>query len=366
MLAHYLQTATDHSGTCMRKSTSVQSASPRRRLPASLRHVSDDAPGIRRQRRGRQFVYVDARGRRVVDGRTLERIRRLAIPPAYAQVWICAQANGHLQATGRDARGRKQYRYHADFREFRDSCKYELLYEFSRALPALRRRLDAQLRSPALSRERVLSAVISLLDRTLIRIGNEEYARSNSSYGLTTLRDRHARIGSARIALRFRGKTGKDQHIVLSDARLARIVKRCQDLPGQLLFQYLDEQGKPRPLRSNDVNAFLADSMGLAASARTFRTWGATAALVRHWWQSLQQEPELAPAARLKACIAAVAQRLGNTATVCRNSYLDPRVVEALQSPRWSPPDPHIERVQRGLSWEERAVRAIVAPRRRR
>jgi DNA topoisomerase I len=344
--------------------TSQDPAPPR--LPRGLRYVSDSDPGIRRQRRGRRFAYVGPRGRAVSDPGVLARIRSLAIPPAYEKVWICARADGHIQATGRDARGRKQYRYHTGWREFRDTCKYEQLAKFGAALPKLRRRLRSLLKPPALSRDKVLAAVVSLLDQTLIRVGNEEYARSNSSYGLTTLRNRHAQVGSRRIALRFRGKTGKPLHIVLSDARLARIVRRCQELPGQLLFQYLDTDGKPRPLRSGDVNAFLAETVGVDASARSFRTWGATAALVRQWWQSREAEPDLPAAARLKACIAAVAQRLGNTATVCRKAYLDPRVVEGLQQENWAPPDLALDSVQRGLSWEERAVLALLRPGRRR
>lgn len=336
-----------------------------RRLPSSLRYVSDRMPGIRRLRRGSAFVYLSARGRRIADPRVLARIRALAIPPAYREVWICARPDGHLQATGRDARGRKQYRYHARFRAYRDNRKYALLAEFCAALPRLRRRVQQQLRQPALSRDKVLAVVVSLLDRTLLRIGNEEYARSNSSYGLTTLRDRHARVGTRRIALRFRGKTGKPQQVVLSDAQLARIVRRCQELPGQSLFQYLGEDARPHPLRSTDVNAFLAESTGLAVTARTFRTWGASAALLRAWHESLQHDVELAAPARLNACIASVAQRLGNTVSVCRNSYLDPRVIAALQDGRWQPPDTGYERRLGGLNWEERALRALIAPRRR-
>jgi DNA topoisomerase-1 len=324
-----------------------------RRTPASLRYVSDAEPGIRRVRRGRAFGYVDARGRRVAQARTLERIRRLAIPPAYVDVWICRDAHGHLQATGRDARGRKQYRYHREWRAFRDRRKYDGLAEFGAKLPLLRRRVDTLLRKPALSREKVLAAVVALLDRTLIRVGNEEYARSNSSYGLTTLRTRHAQAGASRVALRFRGKTGKSHHIVLPDARLARIVRRCRELPGQRLFQYLDDDGRVRPVHSNDVNAFLREQTGLDVTARTFRTWGATTLLVEYWLASLADEPDLAAPARLAACIDAVAEKLGNTKTVCRNAYLDPRVVAALESGAW--PSGDAPR-RRGLSRAEAFV----------
>jgi DNA topoisomerase-1 len=325
----------------------------RRATPGSLRYVCDAEAGLRRVRRGRAFGYVDARGRRVADDATLERIRRLAIPPAYVDVWICRDARGHLQATGRDARGRKQYRYHREWRAFRDRRKYDGLREFGAALPALRRRVVTLLRAHALSREKVLAAVVALLDATLIRIGNEEYARTNSSYGLTTLRTRHAQTRGSRVALQFRGKTGKAHRIVLSDARLARIVKRCRELPGQRLFQYLDENGRVRPVRSNDVNAFLRELTGLDVTARTFRTWGATTLLVEHWLASLKEKPELTSHARLAECVAGVAAKLGNTATVCRNAYLDPRVVAALESGAW--PDGDAPR-RRGLSAAEARV----------
>lgn len=329
----------------------------RRATPGALRYVSDAEPGIRRVRRGRAFGYVDARGRHIADARTLDRIRRLVIPPAYVNVWICRDAHGHLQATGRDARGRKQYRYHRDWRTFRDRRKYDGLHAFGTALPALRRRVDALLRTHALSREKVLAAVVALLDRTLIRIGNEEYARANSSYGLTTLRTRHVQAGGSRVALRFRGKTGKAHRIVLSDARLARIVKRCRDLPGQRLFQYLDDDGRARPVQSNDVNAFLRELTGLDVTARTFRTWGATTLLVEQWLASLKDKPELTSPARLAGCVASVAARLGNTATVCRNAYLDPRVVAALESGAW--PDGDAPR-RRGLSGAEARVLGLL------
>lgn len=344
--------------------TAIARASSRT-LPARLRYVSDATPGIRRRRYGKAFVYLHPRGQRVRDPRVLTRIRKLAIPPAYRDVWICPHADGHLQATGRDARGRKQYRYHAQFRAFREQRKYALLADFAGALPDLRRDVQTLLKQPALSREKVLAAVVCLLDRTLIRVGNEEYARSNSSYGLTTLRNRHVRVGGQRIALRFRGKTGKPHHVVLSDARLARIVRRCQELPGQLLFQYVGDDGRPHPLRSTDVNAFLAERTGLALTARTFCTWGATVALVRVWQDSLLVDPDQDATLRLKDCIVRVAARLGNTAAVCRNAYLDPRVTDALVSGSWQPCDTRYTQTVRGLRWEERCVRALIAPRRR-
>ena len=346
-----------------RRRTPRKDARPRA-LPRALRYVSDTQPGIRRVRQRAAFVYLDAAGRRVRDPGKLERIRKLAVPPAYEDVWICPHANGHLQATGRDARGRKQYRYHAEWSTFRNRRKFDRLGEFGVALPALRRRLDRLLRTRELSREKVLAAVVSLLDRTLIRVGNEEYARSNSSYGLTTLRSRHVRVGASRLALSFRGKTGKPHRIVLSDARLARIVGRCQELPGQLLFQYVDDDGSARPLRSNDVNDFLRELCGFDVTARTFRTWGATTLLVEYWLESIRKAAELESRARLTACIEAVAQRLGNTVSVCRSAYLDPRVVAALESGTWPRPDDVAARRPRNFSVAENDVLRLLRARR--
>jgi len=331
-------------------------AQRRQRLPTALRYVSDEQPGIQRVPWRKQFVYRYANGKPVADERVLTRIRRLAIPPAYRDVWICAQPDGHIQATGRDARGRKQYRYHAAYREFRERKKYDSLYEFGRALPALRRHLSRLLAIPTLSREKVIAAAVSFLDRTLIRIGNEEYARSNSSFGLTTLRTRHVRASTRQVTLDFRGKSGKKHHLVLPDARLARIVRRCQDLPGQLLFQYIDADGKPKRLRSNDVNDFLRETIGGDVSARTFRTWGASALLIRYWDEALGAQPEQAPTQRLNECIARVAAKLGNTVSVCRKSYLDPRVIEALQAGAWPWPAP----ATRGLATHERQLLALL------
>lgn len=304
----------------------------RKRLPARLRYVDDTTPGLRRRRSGSGFVYLDARGRRVTNEATLARIRALAIPPAYTQVWICPHANGHIQATGRDARGRKQYRYHANWRAFRDAAKFADLADFGRGLGALRRRLAREIKRPTLDRPKVAAIAASLLDRTLVRVGNDEYARSNSSYGLTTLRTRHVRVGSRRVEFRFRGKGGKSHAIVLSDARLARQVRNCLEIPGQRLFQYYGERGRLVDLRSTDVNDYLREVCGREVTAKHFRTWGATVRMVRYWQESLEAQPELEPHERQAQCYAAVAQRLGNTPAVCRKSYVHPEVATALET----------------------------------
>ncbi|HEY8179978.1 MAG TPA: DNA topoisomerase IB, partial [Candidatus Limnocylindria bacterium] len=243
---------------------------------AGLRYVTDASPGIRRRRAGRGFSYIGPDGKRVTNRDQVAWIRSLAIPPAWTDVWICTLRRGHLQATGRDVRGRKQYRYHPDWRAVRDDAKYGRMIAFGQALPAIRRRVDADLRKHGLPRERVLAAVVLLLEKTRLRVGNEEYARDNRSYGLTTLRDRHAEVGSSRIRFRFRSKGGKASDVELSDARLARIVARCQDLPGQELFAYLDDDGEVRAIGSSDVNDYLRDITGQDFTAKDFRTWSGT------------------------------------------------------------------------------------------
>jgi len=240
---------------------------------AGLRYLDARGPGITRRKRGRHFAYVDAAGKPVRDEAVLRRIRALAVPPAYTDVWISPIANGHLQATGRDARGRKQYRYHKRFREVRDEAKYHRLVAFGRALPAVRKAVARDLGGTELSRRKVLAALVSLLDLTGIRVGNEEYATANDSFGLTTLRTRHVRLDGSQVRLHFRGKTGKEQRILLNDARLARIIKRCRDLPGEELFTYLDESGSANSVSSEDVNEYLREIAGGDFSAKDFRTW---------------------------------------------------------------------------------------------
>jgi DNA topoisomerase-1 len=243
---------------------------------AGLRYVHDRAPGIQRHGAPGAFRYTDADGGTVSDHNTLERIRKLAIPPAWTEVWICKLANGHLQATGRDARGRKQYRYHARWRESRDEDKYGRLLAFGRALPAIRARVDAALRLPGLPREKMLATIVYLLQATMMRIGNEEYARTNKSFGLTTLRDRHVRVDGSEVEFRFRGKSGVQHAVKLHDRRLARIISQTRDLPGQELFQYLDDSGQPHAIGSQDVNDYLREISGADYTAKDFRTWSGT------------------------------------------------------------------------------------------
>ena len=294
---------------------------------AGLIHVSDEGRGLRRQRRGKGFVYLNPNGRRVTDARVLDRIRRLAIPPAYEDVWICTDPRGHLQATGRDARGRKQYRYHAQWRVARDGAKFERMGAFGAALPRLRRRLRRDLAAPGLSREKVIAAVVRLLDTTLARVGNDEYARSNGSFGLTTLRNRHVRFGAGGLLhLLFRGKGGVDHEIAVDDRRLASIVRHCHQLPGQRLFQFVDETGIPRAVDSGQVNDYLRDAMGADFTAKDFRTWGATmrAAELLARMPLPERRSERALKAREVEVVRTVARELRNTPTVCRKSYINP------------------------------------------
>ena len=295
---------------------------------AGLRYVSDHQPGLSRKPRGKSFRYLDRQGKAVRDPDVLARIRSLVIPPAWTDVWICAVANGHIQATGRDQRGRKQYRYHPRWREVRDDTKYERILSFARALPALRKRCDEELRRPGLPREKVLATVVRLLEVTLIRVGNEEYARTNASFGLTTMREEHVVVEGTRIHFHFRGKSGKQHAVDVSDQRLARIVARCQDLPGDELFHYLDADGKAHTIESADVNGFLRDVTGGDFTAKDFRTWAGTVLAA----QALRAFEAFGSAAQAKrnvvAAIKQVAGRLGNTPTVCRKCYVHPLIVE--------------------------------------
>jgi DNA topoisomerase IB len=304
---------------------------------AGLVYVADDAPGITRRRAGRAFAYFDAERRRVRETGVLERIRKLAIPPAYSNVWICPDPRGHLQATGRDARGRKQYRYHQNWRATRDAGKFEKLIRFGERLPHLRRILRRDLALPGLPEAKVLAVIVSLLADTGIRIGNEEYARSNGSYGLTTLRDRHVTfLREGRAVLRFRGKSGQSHEARIDDARLVRIIRRCQQLPGQTLFQYIDDEGMRRPVDSGMVNQYLRDAMGEEFTAKDFRTWGGTLSAIALLAktplpESRAERPFKAAIVEVVRC---VADRLRNTPAVCRSSYIDPRVFEAWRAGR--------------------------------
>jgi DNA topoisomerase I len=295
---------------------------------AGLRYVNDDDPGITRRRHGRGFSYRDAEGRPVRDTEVLRRIRSLAIPPAWTDVWICPLANGHIQATGRDARGRKQYRYHPSWRALRDDTKYERTIAFARALPTLRNRVEDDLARPGLSRDKVVATVIRLLETTMLRVGNDEYARDNRSFGLTTLRDRHADINGSKIRFSFRGKGGKMHDVGLRDRRLARIVRQCQELPGQRLFQYRDDAGARQAVTSDDVNQYIREATGGDFTAKDFRTWAGTFLAA----QALREvaDSESAPVQRrLARAVEEVAQSLGNTPAVCRKCYIHPAVVDA-------------------------------------
>jgi DNA topoisomerase-1 len=296
---------------------------------AGLRYVTDDGPGIARRRAGRGFVYLTPNGKRIVDPAQLAWIRGLAIPPAWTDVWICPTRNGHLQATGRDARGRKQYRYHPDWRAQRDGAKYERMLAFGKALPRMRRRVARDLRRTGLPRERVLAAVVRLLERTGARIGNEEYARDNRSFGLTTLKDRHATVGTKRIRFRFRGKGGKTTEVEVTDVRLARIVGRCQDLPGQELFAYLDEEGEVRSVGSADVNDYLREISGHEFTAKDFRTWAGTVLAARALARMERGKTPAAAKRNVVRAIEQVAEWLGNTPAVSRKAYVHPGILEA-------------------------------------
>ncbi len=297
---------------------------------AGLRYVNDEtSPGIRRVGRLSRVRYVRPDGRPLTDPAELQRVRSLAIPPAWTEVWICADANGHLQATGRDARGRKQYRYHARWREVRDEVKYGRLIAFAEALPGIRRRTDADLRRPGLPREKVLATVVQLLEKTLIRVGNEEYARENGSVGLTTMKDGHATVKGGIVRFSFRGKSRVQHAIDLQDRRLARIIKACRDLPGQELFQYLGDDGTTQSIGSSDVNAYLREISGQDFTAKDFRTWAGTV-LAAQALAELQVSATAAAARRsIVAAIESVAKRLGNTKAVCRKCYIHPAILEA-------------------------------------
>ena len=300
---------------------------------AGLRYVSDEQPGIVRKRRGKGFGYLDAKGLRITDEEVLTRIRALAIPPAYVDVWICTNPNGHLQATGRDARARKQYRYHERWRTMRDTGKFDRVLEFGDVLPKLRRRVRSDLAQAGLPEEKVLALIVRLLDDTLIRIGNDRYARDNDSFGLTTLRSRHVSVHRSRLRFDFRGKSGRQRELELDDRRLAKIIHTMQQLPGQRLFQYLDEQGKRQPVDSELVNDYLRHASGGEFTAKNFRTWGGTvqAAGVLARTPLPDTQGDRARRSALASAVKEVAATLGNTPAVCRASYIHPLIIEGWQ-----------------------------------
>jgi DNA topoisomerase-1 len=299
-------------------------------LPPDLRYVDDSQPGFSRRKLRGKFVYFDLDGERIRDEDEIQRINKLAIPPAYEGVWICPDPKGHLQATGRDARGRKQYRYHPRWREIRDADKYERLLEFGRALPKLRSLTDAHLQLPGLGHDKVVATVVSLLDSTLIRVGNSQYAKENKSFGLTTLRNRHVEVKGTGINFHFRGKSGVDHQVSLQHPRLARIVRRCRELPGQHLFQYLDDDGERRVVTSSDINLYLQEQSGSDFTAKDYRTWAGTALALDKLRQLPVEERSVTEQKRvINEVIKEVASQLGNTPAICRKCYVHPAVLDA-------------------------------------
>ena len=316
-------------------------------------------PGIRRIGSGKSFRYLDRHGHQVRNPEILRRIKRLAIPPAWRDVWISPDPDGHLQAVGRDARNRKQYRYHPHWREVRDSTKYHRLLAFAEVLPRIRQRVANDLEEPGLTRDKVLATVVRLLDITSIRVGNEEYARQNHSFGLTTLRNHHAEVSGEKIIFYFRGKSGKRHRINVQDRHLARIVKRLQDLPGYELFQYLDSAGEPHSIDSSDVNAYLREITEEDLTAKDFRTWNGTVLAVRALCDLKAAESNAELKRNIVHAVESVAGVLGNTVAVCRSCYIHPAVFEAYTAGRL----PVIRKSSRRLKWfsaEERAVKAFL------
>jgi DNA topoisomerase I len=294
---------------------------------AGLLYVSDEEPGIRRRKAGKGFCYLNPDGTRLEDAATLDRIRSLAIPPAYTDVWICSKAHGHIQATGRDAKGRKQYRYHPRFREVRESTKYERMLEFARGLPAIREKVAEHMALRGLPREKVLATVVHLLETTLIRVGNEDYVKQNKSYGLTTLRNRHVEVNGSELRFDFKGKSGKTWKLKVKDRRIAKIVRALQDMPGQDLFQYIDEDGERQSVSSADVNDYLREITGRDITAKDFRTWAGTvlAAWALKEFETFDSDAKAKK--NIRAAIEKVAARLGNTPTICRKCYVHPELI---------------------------------------
>lgn len=296
---------------------------------AGLRYTTDTVPGIRRVGRASRLRYLLPAGTIVRNKEELRRICALVIPPAWTDVWICPDPRGHLQVTGRDARGRKQYRYHARWREIRDDTKYHRMIGFAQALPAIRRRTAADLRRAGLRRETVLALVVQLLEKTLIRVGNDEYAKQNRSFGLTTFRDAHVGFSGGRVRFSFRGKSGVEHEVDLNDRRLARIVKACRDIPGYDLFQYYDERGVRHPIGSADVNVYLNDITGQDYTSKEFRTWAGTVLAAQLLSEFGAFESDTEGKKNIVRAVESVAKRLGNTKAVCRKSYIHPAVLEA-------------------------------------
>jgi DNA topoisomerase-1 len=325
-------------------------------IPDELNYVDDRDPGIRRKEKRGGWRYLDADGETIDDEKTLTRIKALAIPPAWTDVWICPDPKGHIQATGRDAKGRKQYRYHPRWREARDRSKYDKMIDFGRALPKLRARLDEDLSRRGLPKEKVLAAVVSLLELTLVRIGNDAYAKENNSFGLTTLRKRHVDIGATGAVFEFKGKSGVAHKTGFRDRRLARIVQACEDLPGQRLFQYVDEAGERHQVGSADVNAYIREAIGEEFSAKDFRTWAGALAAAECFDAMPPPTSATQAKAQVRECVKRVSQRLGNTPAVCRACYIHPAVIEAFEAGELKP-------LRKGADPERRLIRLLESAR---
>ena len=357
--------------SCINLARGTDAGSRNSARTAGLRYVSDATPGIRRRRSGRGFTFIDGEGGRVGDADTLRRIRALAIPPAWTEVWICPIAHGHLQATGRDARDRKQYRYHPRWRLERDRTKYARMLDFARALPAIRARVAADLARPGLPRAKVLAAVVRLLETTRIRVGNDEYARTNKSFGLTTLRARHVSISGATLCFRFVGKGARRHAVAVRDSQLARIVRHCQELPGADLFKYVDEHGAHQIVGSADVNAYLREIAGDDVTAKDFRTWAGTVLAARALREVPAFNSERQAKRNILRAIEGVAAQLGNTSDICRKSYVHPGILDAyldrasVHGP-WRRAERRVNPSHVGLRPEEASVVALLEGRRRR
>jgi DNA topoisomerase I len=332
-----------------------------------LRYVHDDEPGYGRRKSGKGFTYFDTRGRTITSAAKVDRIKALAIPPAWTDVWICPRDDGHLQATGRDAKGRKQYRYHPEWRAVQEEMKFDRLIDFGDALPAIRRTMADDLRRRGLPREKVLATVVHLLESSLIRVGNEEYAKANGSYGLTTLRDPHVKVEGSEIRFRFAGKSGQRHEIAVHDARTAKIVRQCRDLPGQRLFQYVDDDGKQHKLESGDVNDYLREASGAEFTAKDFRTWVGTLLAATALAALDPPGSDAAGRRQAAAAIEVVARHLGNTPTVARTSYVHPDIVDLYVE--GALPELWDRRTTRDTKWllaeERRLLRVLKAARRR-
>jgi DNA topoisomerase-1 len=320
--------------------------------PHGLTYVDQLEPGITRKEGRSGFIYKNPSGDRIDDAETLARIKALAIPPAWTDVWICPDPDGHIQAVGRDHKGRKQYRYHARWRESRDARKYDRMVAFGRALPRLRRKVEADLALRGLPRDKVLAAAVRIMELTLIRVGNDVYAKANKSFGLTTLRKRHAVLAGAGAVFEFRGKSGVKHKTGFRDRRLARILRACEDLPGQRLFQYVDEDGTRHAIGSADVNAYIREAMGDGFSAKDFRTWAGALAAAEFFDEAGPASSATQAKAMVRECVKAVSQRLGNTPAVCRACYIHPAVIEAYEMGTLKP-------LRSGADPERRLIRLL-------